>query len=88
MNMTTLFLDAAPLAGGIGIFAAVAFLLVFLAVAFIAFKVLKKSVKMAFRIVIVAVILAIAVAGSVALWALGNGGSARPQPRPRPVQPK
>ena len=78
----TIFLDVAPLGGGIGIFAAVAFFLVFLAVAFIAFKMLKKTVKMAFRMVIVAVILAVAVAGSAALWALSGGSSDRPRPTP------
>lgn len=78
----TIFLDVAPLGGGIGIFAGVAFFLIFLAVAFIAFKMLKRTVKMAFRLVIVTVILAIAVAGSVALWALGTGNSERPRPRP------
>lgn len=74
----TLFLDVSPLGGGIGIFAAAAFFLVFLAAAFIAFKLLKRTVKMAFRLVIVAVILAVAVAGSVALWAFGTAKSPRP----------
>ena len=79
------FLDVSPIGGGVGIFAAVAFLLVFLAVAFVAFKVLKKSLKMAFRMVIVAVIVAIAIAGSLALWWIGTSKSARPE-RPRPAQ--
>ena len=76
----TLFLDVSPISGGIGIVAGVAFLLIFLAVAFIAFKMLKRTVKMAFRIAIVAVILAVAVAGSVALWAFGTSKSPRPTP--------
>ena len=76
----TIFLDVAPVAGGIGIFAAVAFFLIFLAVAFIAYRMLKKTVKMAVRIVIVAVILVVAVAGSVALWALSGGSPERPRP--------
>jgi uncharacterized membrane protein YphA (DoxX/SURF4 family) len=57
---------------------AAVFLLVFLAVAFIAFKMLKRSVKMAFRIAIVGVILVIAVAGSVALWAIEKNPSGTP----------
>ena len=76
----TIFLDLAPFGGGIGIIAAAVFFLIFLAVAFIAFKMLKKTVKMAFRMVIVAVILAVAVAGSIALWALGTGSSEKPRP--------
>ena len=85
----TIFLDAAPLGGGIGIFAGVAFFLVLGVVAFIAFKMLKKTVKMAFRMAIVAIILVIAVAGSVAFWWLGSSRPARPTPpRPGPAQPK
>jgi len=68
-----------PTTGGtLGIVGAAAFLLIFIAAAFIAFKMLKRSVKMAFRLAIVAVILVVAVAGSVALWALGTS-------KPRPV---
>ena len=75
-----IFLDVSPVGGGIGILAAVAFFLIFLAVAFIAFKMLKRTVKMAFRVAIVVVILAVAVAGSVALWAFGTSKSPRPTP--------
>ena len=78
----TFLLDIPSLGSGlIEIAAAAVFLLVFLAVAFIAFKMLKKSVKMAFRVAIVAVILAVAVAGSITIWALGGSKPARPQPR-------
>ncbi len=77
-----LFLDIPEVGGGIGIFAAVVFFLIFIAAAFIAFKMLKRTVKMAFRIAIVAVILAVAVAGSVALWAFGTSKTPHPQPRP------
>lgn len=67
----------------IGIVAAIGFFVIFLAVAYIAFKLLRKTVKMAVRIVIVGIILAIAVAGSIALLALGSGNSNRPsQSRP------
>ena len=83
----TMFLDVAPLGGGIGIFAGVAFFLVLAAVAFIAFKLLRKTVKMAFRMLIVAVILVIAIAGSVSFWWLGSGRTTKPE-RPRIAQPK
>jgi len=73
----------APTPGGmLGIVGAAAFLFIFLAVAFIAFRMLKRSVKMAFRLAIVGVILVIAVAGSVALWALESkpsGAVSRPR---------
>jgi flagellar basal body-associated protein FliL len=55
-----------------GILAAVVFFLVFAGVAYIAFRLLKKTVKMAFRMAIVAVILVIAIAGSVSFWWLGS----------------
>ena len=84
----TIFIDVAPDAAGIGIFAAVAFLLIFAAVAFIAFKILKKTLKMGFRMALVAVILLIAVAGSLSFWWLGERHPTRPQLRPKTTQPK
>ena len=83
-----IFFDIPPAGGGIGVFAAVAFFLIFAAIAFIAYKVLRKTVKMAFRMAIVAIILVIAVAGSVSFWWLGGGKPTRPEPRPRPAQTK
>lgn len=76
--MMTLFLDVAPVTSGLGIFAGVAFLLILLAVAFIAFKLLKKSVKMAVRIAIVAIIIAIAVGGSAIFLLSGSSKESRP----------
>jgi hypothetical protein len=68
--------------GSVGAIAIAAFLLIFVVIAYIAFRMIKKSVKMAFRLAIVAVILGVAIAGSVALWALGTGSSETPGPRP------
>ena len=68
--------------GQIGLIAATAFFLIAAAVAFIAFKMLKRTLKMAVRIVIVVLILGIAAAGSIALWALSSGGSSTPASRP------
>lgn len=81
--MTTL-LDLNPMSGGVGTFAGVATLLVFLGGAFIAFKLLKRTVKMAFRIAIVAIILAIGLAGSAFFLALGTAKPVRPA---RPAAP-
>lgn len=69
-----------PDIGNAGIIAAAVFLFVFIAAAFIVFKMLKRTVKMAFRVGIVAVILAVAVAGSVAVWALGSGSAEKSKP--------
>jgi phosphoglycerol transferase MdoB-like AlkP superfamily enzyme len=59
----------------IGIVAAVGFFLVFAGVAYIVFRLLRKTVKVAFRMTIVAVILLIAAAGSISFWWLSNGSS-------------
>ncbi len=80
MNYPGLFFDVAPLGGGIGVIAGVVFLLICLAAAYIAFRLLKKSVKMAFRLIIVGVIILIAIAGSVSFWWLGTSKSPRPVP--------
>ncbi|MFZ1701550.1 MAG: hypothetical protein WBO10_06385 [Pyrinomonadaceae bacterium] len=78
----TLLLDVAPVPGGFAIFAAVAFFFVFLAVAFFAFKLLKKTVRMGFRMFIAAFFVAVAVAGGIFLFWAGTGKSPRPQSRP------
>jgi len=77
----TILLGAAALGEGVGIVAAVAFFLIFAAVAYIVFRLLKKTVKMAFRMAIVAVILLIAIAGSVSFWWLGSSKSSTTRPR-------
>ncbi len=47
MRLLTLLLDPAPSVGTMGIIVAAAFFLVFAGVAFVAYKALKKTVKMA-----------------------------------------
>lgn len=85
MSFLTFLFDIAPSGGVVGAIVAVAFLLVFLGVAFVAYLALKKTVKMAFRLAVVGVILVIAVAGSVSLWYFSSGGSPRLKP---PVERK
>lgn len=83
-----ILLDVTPTAGGIEVFAAVAFLLIFLAIAIVAFKLLKKSVKMAFRVAIVGVIVAIAVAGSAFFFILGSSPKRVRAPQKTTILPK
>ncbi len=64
--MTLLFL--VPSSGVIGAIVAAAFFLVFSGTAYVAFKALAKTAKMAVRMMIVVVILVIAVVGSISLW--------------------
>ena len=84
-DLGVLFDVATPFGGGVGVIAGVVFLLICLAAAYIAFRVLKKSVKMAFRLVIVGIIILIAIAGSVSFWWLGTSKPPRPTP-PRTSQ--
>ena len=74
--------DTTTSAVGIGL--AVVFFLIFAAIAAVAFFMIRKTVKMAIRMVVVALIFLIAVIGSIALW-YGIGSS--PSPRPRPNRP-
>lgn len=80
MSFTAFFFEIAPSASTIGVIVAVSFLLVFLGIAFVAYKALKKTVKMAFRVAVVGVILVIAVAGSVSLWYFSSGGTPKLKP--------
>ena len=68
-----------------GVIVAVSFFLVFLGVAYVAWKALKKTAKMAFRLAVVGVIMAIAIAGSASLWYFSGGGSPKLKP---PVERK
>jgi hypothetical protein len=63
-----ILLQFAPSGGTMALIIAAAFFLVLAGAAYIAFKALKKTVKMAFRMTVVAVILLIAVVGSISLW--------------------
>lgn len=94
MTSPALLFDMAPIGAGIGLIGGVAFFLVLAVIAFIAFLMLKKTLKMAFRIAIVGIILVIAIAGSIAIFVFGigldGGGGNRPGPpnRPKATQPK
>lgn len=82
------FLDIAPpvefTATTAGIALAIVFFLVFCGIAVFAFKMLKRSVKMAFRMLIVAAILLIAIVGSLAFY-FGIQSPKKPSPAPRPT---
>lgn len=69
-----MFLDVAPSAGSIGAVFAAGFFLMFLAVAFVAYKALTKAAKMGVRMGVVAIILLIAVVGSASLWWFSQSG--------------
>lgn len=74
--------DIAPSVGGIGIIAVVGFFFIVLASGVLTFIMLRKTIKMAIRMAVVAAILLIAVFGSIALWLF-----LKPSPSPTPTRP-
>lgn len=78
--MIAMLIQAAPGSTTIGAIAAAVFFLLFLGVAYVAFRALKKTVKMAVRMAIVGAILVIAVVGSVSLWYFSSGGTQKQKP--------
>ena len=89
MIFETLLFDVAPIGGGIGAVVGIAFFLVLAAVAFIAYKMLRKTVKMAVRMSVVIAILAIAFVGSIALlWFSSTGGKRTERPVPTTQKPR
>jgi predicted anti-sigma-YlaC factor YlaD len=84
MILTNLFSGAAMLfiePGTIGVLLAVAFGFIVLAAAFFAFVMLRKTLKIALRLVIVAVLALIALVGSASfLWFYSGDNTAKPRP--------
>ena len=73
-------LQFAPSGGTMALIIAASFFLVLAGAAYIAFKALKKTVKMAFRMAIVAMILLIAIVGSISLWYFSTDTSPKLKP--------
>ncbi|MCC7309570.1 MAG: hypothetical protein IT173_18565 [Acidobacteria bacterium] len=84
MDLALAFFDVAPSAGVIGGMAAIALFLVLAGLGLIVFFALRRTVKMAFRLAIVAIMLFIGVAGSVSLWYFASDGRKGPPRRPAP----
>lgn len=82
MNFLSLFLDVPPVGGGIAVFAVVALVFIAIAAAFFSYVMLRKTVKMAIRMIIVGIILIVALVGSVAFLWFGSGDSPRPRSTP------
>lgn len=74
------FLYFAPTGEMVGLMTAVAFFLILVGAAYVAFKALKKTAKMAVRMMIVMVILAVAVVGSLSLWYFSGEGTQKQKP--------
>jgi phosphoglycerol transferase MdoB-like AlkP superfamily enzyme len=76
--------DIGPPGGEIGAIAGLAFFLICIAVAFITFRLLKKTFKLALRIVVVFVILAIGLVGTMVWFFIGSSGRGPVRPPQRP----
>jgi len=79
MAFTAFILDIS-IPGGGPLAAGAVFFVVFAVVAYVAFRLLKKTVKMAFRMAIVAAILLVAVAGSLSFWWFNSGSTPKGKP--------
>ena len=77
-----LLLDIGPPGGAIGFGVGFAFFLIAIAVAYVVFRMLRKTVKMAFRLAIVSVILAIGFVGTLAFFYMGSPSSSKTRPAP------
>jgi hypothetical protein len=89
MNLAIFLFQGAPEGAGTGIFLGLTFFAVLSVIAFLAFWMLRKTLKMAFRMLMVGVILLIAIAGAIAFFALGvGGGKDAPSLRPKTSQTK
>jgi peptidoglycan/LPS O-acetylase OafA/YrhL len=77
--------DISPIPAGVGFGLAAVFFLICAVIAFVSFKMLKRTVKMAVRMTIVAVILLIALIGGVSLLYFNSGSNGGNKP---PIQQK
>jgi hypothetical protein len=80
----TILLDVAPEVSTAGIAIGVGFFLAFVAVAYIAFRIMRRTMKMALRLAIVGAILLVACIGGISIYWFSSGKPAR---TPRPPAP-
>ena len=86
MSIDALLFDIAPVAGPMALAAGAGFFLILALGAYIAFRLLRRTVKMAIRMAVVVAILLIAVIGSISIYWFSSGPS--PRPRPVPTRPR
>ena len=83
--MMLLFDVAAPSSGALLAGAGIVFVIALAAVAYIAFRIFRKTMKMAFRIAMLAAVLIFVLGSGVGLWWFGTS---KPAPRPTPQRTK
>jgi hypothetical protein len=72
--------------GTTAIIAAVGFFLILSAAAYVLFRIMRKTVRMAFRMAMVVTFLFVFVVGGIAVYWFSTGSSSRPTPRPGPTR--
>jgi len=78
----TFLLDIGPPGGAIGVGVGIGFLFLAAAFAYVVFRMLRKTVKTAFRLAIVALILIVGFIGTMAFFYMGSGSAGKPTPAP------
>lgn len=80
--MDILLFDVGVPGGTTSIVAGVGFFFILVAAAYVMFRILRKTVRMAFRMAMVVTFLSVFVVGSIALYWFNSGSSAKPAARP------
>lgn len=81
--MSILLFDIGPPGGSIGIGIMIAGFFVLAAIAYVVFRLLRKTVRIAFRLAIVAAILIIGLIGAMMFFYLGSGSGTPVRPAPQ-----
>jgi hypothetical protein len=81
--MSILLFDIGPPGGSIGIGIMIAGFFVVAAIAYVVFRLLRKTVRIAFRLAIVAAILIIGLIGAMIFFSLGSGSGTPVRPAPQ-----
>ena len=81
--MSILLFDIGPPGGSIGIGIMIAGFFVLAAIAYVVFRLLRKTVRIAFRLAIVAAILIVGLIGAMMFFYLGSGSGIPVRPAPQ-----
>jgi tetrahydromethanopterin S-methyltransferase subunit D len=85
--MSLLLFDAGIPGGTTSVIAGVGLFFILVAAAYVMFRFMRKTVKMAFRMAMVVTVLFTFVVGGIAVYWFGTGTSSKPR-RPQRVQPR
>lgn len=84
--MIAILFDAGVPGGTTAIVAAIGFFFILAAAAYVLFRIMRKTVRMAFRMAMVVTFLFVFLVGGIAVYWFSSGSSSRPTPRPGPTR--